>query len=214
MDQGVLEALADARTLGFLGPGPIEDHVAHAGVFAEALHDVLATPEVGRPSAEVQALDLGSGGGVPGLLLAWWFPDVRWVLLDVHRRRTSFLTRAVAELGWAGRVAVARREAAEAGADPELRARCAVVTARSFGRPARTAECGAAFLAEQGRLLVADPPEGRGERWPADGLAALGLEDDGLRQSAAGTVRMLRQAQPLDPRFPRPRRKMEQQPLW
>lgn len=212
MDEGVLRVLAEARTLGFLGPGPIDRHVAQAKVFAEALGDILGAR--GRRTGTLQALDLGSGGGVPGLLLAWWFPDVRWVLLDVQRRRTSFLTRAVAELSWAERVTVVRREASDAGRDPELRARCTVVTARSFGPPARTAECGAAFLDQEGRLLVADPPETAGERWPGGGLALLGLEDYGPRQSGGGSVRVLGRAHPLEDRFPRARRKMEQQPLW
>lgn len=210
MDEAVLGILTEARTLGFLGPGPIDRHVSHARVFREAVEELLG----GRRAGEVQALDLGSGGGVPGLLLACWFPDVRWVLLDVHRRRTSFLTRAVAELGWTGRVTVVRREAAEAGRDPQFRGRCAVVTARSFACPARTAECGAAFLDEEGRLLVADPPDATAERWPLTRLATLGLQDQGLRRLAAGSVRVIRRAEPLDDRFPRPRRKMEQHPLW
>lgn len=208
----MLRVLAEARTLGFLGPGPIDRHVAQAEVFAEVVGELLAARGPGVPT--LQALDLGSGGGLPGLLLAWRFPDVRWALLDVQRRRTSFLTHAVAELGWAGRVTVVRREASEAGRDPELRGRCTVVTARSFGPPARTAECGAAFLDQDGRLLVADPPETAPERWPSGGLAVLGLQDQGLRQSAVGSVRILGRAQQLDDRFPRSRRKMEQQPLW
>lgn len=212
MDEDVLRVLAEAKTLGFLGPGPVDRHVAQAEVFAEVVGDILSA--LGKGVGTPQALDLGSGGGVPGLLLAWWFPDVRWALLDVQRRRTSFLTQAVAEMGWAGRVTVVRREASEAGRDPGLRGRCTVVTARSFGPPARTAECGAAFLKEEGRLLVADPPESAPERWPSRELALLGLQNQGLRKSAAGSVRVLGRSHQLEDGFPRTRRKMEQQPLW
>ncbi|MBW3614140.1 MAG: class I SAM-dependent methyltransferase [Actinobacteria bacterium] len=183
----------------------MEGHVAHAAVFAEAL---------GAAAWHCQGLDLGSGGGVPGLLLAAWLPETRWVLLDVHRRRTSFVTWAVAELGLAGRVSVVRQEATVAGRAAGLRGSCSFVTARSFGPPARTAECGAAFLAAGGRLLVAEPPEAPQQRWPAAKLAELGLEDAHVCSASAGTIRVLRQVSPLDERFPRRRRKMEQQPLW
>lgn len=207
----MLAVLAEARTLGFLGSGALQTHVAHAGVFAEALREVLdGQPEDGT----LRALDLGSGGGVPGLILAQWFPELRWVLLDVHRRRTSFLTRAVVHLEWATRVAVVRADAAEAARDRGLRGGCEVVTSRSFGPPARTAECGAGFLGVGGLLLVSDPPESPAQRWPASGLERLGLRDEGARRSPAGTVRALRLVRRLDEQFPRPRRTMEQYPLW
>ena len=45
--------------MGFLGPGPIEDQVRHSLRFVR-----LVEPSPGR------AVDLGSGGGLPGLVLA------------------------------------------------------------------------------------------------------------------------------------------------
>ncbi len=44
-------------------------------------------------------LDLGSGGGVPGLPLFVWRPDLGGVLLDARARRTRFLLEAVAAAG-------------------------------------------------------------------------------------------------------------------
>ncbi len=210
-DEEVLGVLAEARTLGFLGPGAIKAHVAHASVFAEALREGL---QAQAGDGIFQALDLGSGGGVPGLLLARWFPELRWVLLDVHRRRTSFLTHAVAQLGWVPRVEVVRADAAEAARDRDLRGQCQVVTSRSFGPPASAAECGVGFLSVGGRLLVADPPEAPVQRWPTRGLARLGLRDEGVHRSPAGTVRSLTLVRPVKEDFPRARRTMEQHPLW
>lgn len=206
MDEQVLRVLAEARTLGFLGPGDLAVHVGQAVAFANALRR--------RCQTQLRVLDLGSGGGVPGLVLASWFPCIRWVLLDVQRRRTSFLTRAVAELGWAERVAVVHREATEAGRDPQLRGRFSAVTSRSFGPPARSAECGVPFLMDGGWLLVADSPAQRSERWPAEGLALLGLHDEGDERSGTGTVRILRRSGELGQSIPRARRKIEQRPLW
>src|SRR5204863_447379 len=81
------------------------------------------------------------------------FTDAEWVLLDSSRRRSAFLGDQVSRLGWSTRVRVVRARAEDAGHDPAFRATCQVVTARSFGPPGLTAECGAAFLEVGGQLL-------------------------------------------------------------
>lgn len=181
--------LERSRRLGFLGPGSVRVHAQHALGFAAA-----------TPDPPVRVLDLGSGGGVPGLVLAaqvWTTSE--FVLLDAGERRCAFLEQAVADLGLGARVRVVRGRAEVAGRDPELRASFDAVVARGFGPPPATAECGAPFLRVGGRLVVSDPPvdgEGAGsptseapadvardarssasrsERWPPAGLALLGL---------------------------------------
>jgi len=44
-------------------------------------------------------LDAGSGGGLPGLVLALLRPDMNWALLDSAARKVAFLRHASAELG-------------------------------------------------------------------------------------------------------------------
>lgn len=159
----LLAVLERSRDLGFLGPGPMSVQVAHAAGFA-----------VGIPDRPRRWLDLGSGGGVPGLVLAGRWPGATAVLLDSAERRTAFLAEAVAELGWSDRVEVVRLRAEEAGRRPELRAGCDLVVARGFGPPPVTAECAAPLLRVGGRLVVSEPPDAE-ERWPEDGLALVGL---------------------------------------
>jgi 16S rRNA (guanine527-N7)-methyltransferase len=200
----VLGALAEAKALGFLGPGPLETHVASASAFATA---------VGALPAGSRAVDLGSGGGVPGLLLAERLPETSWILLDNNRRRTSFLVRVVAELGWGSRVQVVRAAAEEAGHDPDFRGTFDLVTARSFGPPSLTAECATGLLASGGRLLVAEPPEAEARRWPAETLEAAGLRWVGLAGTSPEIAVLDSPAGP-PPGLPRTRRTMDRSPLW
>lgn len=184
--------LERSRGLGFLGPGPIERHLDQAEAFVTAVEQA---PE--------RLLDLGSGGGVPGLVLAARWPDIAIVLLDAQARRTVVLAAAVAELGWANRITVVTGRAEEVARRPGYRHGFDVVVARSFGPPAVTAECGAPFLGPGGVLLVAEPPTGDPARWPAAGLDRLGLADGGVVATDGGTVRRLRSVARCDERFPR-----------
>ena len=179
-----MEQLERSRELGFLGPGPVEPHIDHARRFAAALEGLAPSGTAGP----VRALDLGSGGGLPGLVLVSAWPTTDWCLLDANQRRTEFLQDAVDELGLGERVTVRRGRAEELAHDPALRATFDLVVARSFGRPAVTAECAAGFLALGGNLVVSEPPNDEdgpqstgGPRWDPDGLARLGLQDLGQR---------------------------------
>ncbi|MCU1449254.1 MAG: rRNA small subunit methyltransferase [Acidimicrobiales bacterium] len=128
------------------------------------------------------------------------------MLLDAQGRRARFLREAVDRLGLTGRTEVWEGRAEVLGRDDWRRSTFAAVVARSFGRPAVTAECAAPFLAIGGHLLISEPPEGRA--WPPGPLAELGLRP----VSRAGPVMVLEQVQPCPDRFPR--RRPEGRPLF
>jgi 16S rRNA (guanine527-N7)-methyltransferase len=190
----VIALLEEARALGFLGPGDVVFHVEHAQAYLPALVGVTGA-----------ALDLGAGGGVPGLVLAAARADLSWVFLDAIQKRTAFLARAVATLGLEVEVRTGRAEDV-----PELRGRFDAVVARSFGSPAVTAECAAPLLRVGGVLVVSEPPAAH-DRWT--GAAILGLEGPTLLEGPPNLA-VLRQRTPCPPTYPRRTGVPAKRPLW
>lgn len=75
-------------------------------------------------------VDVGSGAGFPGIVVACVRPDVAVSLIESRRRRASFLAEAVRSIPLASASVHALR-AEEAGRLPELARRADVVTARA-----------------------------------------------------------------------------------
>lgn len=190
-DGPLLAVLQRSKELGFLGPGPIAAHVLHARAYLDELGEAR------------DVLDLGSGGGVPGLVLARDRPEVRIVLLDAMEKRCRFLEWAVDELGL-DRVRVLCGRAEELAREPELRGCFERVLARSFAAPAVTAECAAGFLAVGGCLVVSEPPDLRtSDRWPTDPLDELGMRPSTVRTDGGATLQVIEQVRQCPDRFPR-----------
>ncbi|MCU1394240.1 MAG: rRNA small subunit methyltransferase [Ilumatobacteraceae bacterium] len=164
-DSALLAALAALRDRGALGESSLTAAVAHADSFVAAL----------PPSTE-RLLDLGSGGGLPGLVIAARLPGTHIVLADRRERRMDLLRLAVSRLGWSDRIEVLTTDVVRLGRDPAYAGRFDAVTARAFGEPLLTARCAAPFLSVDGVVVVSEPPdEDPVVRWPASSLAALGL---------------------------------------
>jgi 16S rRNA (guanine527-N7)-methyltransferase len=208
--------LLAARETGFLGPGPVARHLRHAQGFVD-----LAKRQP-QHSRTPRILDLGSGGGLPGLVMATEWPEATLVLLDANRRRVHFLERAVLSCGLQGRVQVVQQRAEVSGRDPDFRGRFDGVVARSFGAPAVVAECAAPFLRRDGWMIVSEPPaetpptsDDDGQelltpaelpdesgRWPSAPLALLGLTPVGFVREDFG-YQVLRQTELCPEKFPR-----------
>ncbi len=184
--------------LGFLGRMPIPDQVEHALGFVAILES-----ERGGPPAGV--IDLGTGGGVPGLVLASCWPESRVVLMDANERRTAFLQDVVES--WTGPVhaEVVRGRAEDVGRLDEFRERFESVTSRSFGLPGATAECGSSFLEVGGSMVISEPPDlDDSERWPESGLRQLGLVPvRTVRPLDRFGYQILEKVEPIGDRFPR-----------
>ena len=172
-------ALERPHRLGMIG-GELEDQLAHCASFSRVLGQVVdAAPQE-------HAVDLGTGGGLPGVALAASFPQLMWTLVEIRTSRATEVERALAR-GEIPNAAVRTEPAQELGHDPAYRERSAVAVARSFGPSSMTAECAAGLLRVGGVLVVSEPPRDDEDRWPTKALELLGLsapmfvEDDGHR---------------------------------
>lgn len=214
--EDVVSQLERSKRLGFLGDGPVADHVSHAqGLLSAA-----------RRGGGGTVVDLGSGGGLPGLLALLDPIWERVVLMDRSKRRCAFLRTCVAELGVADRVTVAVGEAEWLGRSTEYRNRADAVVARSFGPPSATLECAAPLVRLGGCIVVADPPGGR--QWPPERLRLLGLTLSPMRPSLESglgppddevgetAIRMsvFEKTSETDDQFPRRQGVPVKKPLW
>jgi len=204
------QVLRRAQDLGFLGPGPVERQVAHAVGLVRLVGPID------------RFLDLGSGGGLPGLVVALERPAASGVLLDAGARRCEFLEGAIMALGLEGRLTVVCGRAEELARERGLRERFPLVLARGFGPPPVVAECAVGFLAAGGRLVVTEPPPGALQhaqahverRWPISGVTSLGFEPARmLRDGDVGAVELVRPGG-VDERWPRRSGVPAKRPLW
>jgi 16S rRNA (guanine527-N7)-methyltransferase len=116
------------------------------------LDSIAALPLIDA-MAPRRALDLGSGGGVPGLVLALARPDVSWTLVDSVRKKADALRSFAAELGL-GNVEVLAERAEVVGRDPLRRESYDVVTARACAALPVLAEYALPLLSVGGSLLA------------------------------------------------------------
>ena len=156
------EALGDAQRLGFLGARPIDEVIEHARRFVDALDSI-----------DGSIVDLGTGGGVPGLIIAHDRPDLHVTLIDRRIKRTDFLERVVGRLGWAERVEVIAADAERVAVERPSRFDAAV--ARGFGPPARTLELAIRLVQPGGTIVISEPPQG--DRWVDVPLVRSGVVD-------------------------------------
>lgn len=168
-DAPLLAALATIQSRGAIGEASLTRAVEHADHFVRAL-----------PPDTRTLVDLGSGGGLPGLVIAVRRPDVHLTLVERRATRADLLRRAVVALGVGAHVDVAGEDVAVTAR--RLAGTVDVVTARSFAAPEITARWAGELLRPGGRLIVAEPPQDDPARWPEALLDRTGLVDEGRDQ--------------------------------
>lgn len=131
------------------------------------IRDSLAGAGLPELSGAGRIGDVGSGAGLPGLVLAAALPGARVDLIESARRKCEFIAEAIERMGLDNaRVVNERAEELGAAGGPNREAYDAV-TARAVGSLPELAELASPLLREGGWLVA-----WRGARDPADEVAA------------------------------------------
>jgi 16S rRNA (guanine527-N7)-methyltransferase len=124
-----------------------------AAVAAHVL-DALSALPVLRARGVRALVDLGSGGGYPGLPLAIALAADRALLVESIGKKARFLATTVAGLGLADRVGVAAERAESLAADARHRERWPAVTARAVASLGDLVELAFPLLVPGGILVA------------------------------------------------------------
>jgi 16S rRNA (guanine527-N7)-methyltransferase len=169
----------DGVTRGLIGPRETERlwdrHLINCAVVAELL------PERGV------LVDIGSGAGLPGVVLAMLRPSLRVILLEPLLRRSVFLEECVAELGLSNATVLRARAEEKAAAHIEAD----VATARAVAPLDRLAGWAVRLLRPGGELLAIKGQSADEEIAAAQPvLSRLGVRSAEVLQAGHGRVVM------------------------
>ena len=159
------------------------------------------------PPGRLRVIDVGSGGGLPGLPLRLARPDLQLTLLEANQRKAAFLVQAAATLGLADVEVVARR-AEDAGHAERHREAYDFALARAVAPLPVLVELCLPFVAVGGRLLAMKTNAATEAESAKGAIDRLGgeLVEIGAAASAArslGEVVVVAKVRPTPPEFPR-----------
>jgi len=177
-DAPLLAALEVVRARGAIGERSLPAAVAHADRFVALI-----------PGAAGSLIDLGSGGGLPALVICRRRPDLVVTMVERRATRADLLRRAIASLGMGDSCKVLTADVDDVA--EQMPCGFGVVTARSFADVATTARAIDALLAPGGVGLVSEPPAERTEEWSSVLRSHAALVDDGVHQGIRRLLRAL-----------------------
>jgi 16S rRNA (guanine527-N7)-methyltransferase len=175
-----------------------------AGPAAELVDDCLVLLE--HLGTAVRLVDVGSGGGLPGLPLKIARPDLSLTLVEADQSKAAFLVRACAALGLRD-VEVMARRAEDVGRDPRWRESFDVAVARAVAPMPVLVELCLPLVRVGGRLL-AQKTEGADVSAAEQAIQLLGGSlvgvipaPSGVRRT--GTVVVVQKVRPTPDVYPR-----------
>lgn len=183
--------------------------------FEEAVHKHVADVLLPIEGIEGDLLDVGTGGGVPGVILSIVFPT-RTVLVDSSKKKTAWLSRTVEALGLGNVEVVCAR--VENLAD-RYRESFDYVTARAVATLRILLELCVPFCKVEGSLLFYKGPNWLEEVEQAKRameLLRVHLEQNVDYELLSGEKRTLlkfRKLAPTEPIYPRDTKKILKRPL-
>jgi len=113
-----------------------------------------------------KCLDIGTGAGLPGIILALASPNTNWTLLDGNNKKTRFVQQAVITLNIKNVEVICSRIK-----DYHAEHQFSTVVSRAFGSLDDFYACSHHLLAPGGSLLAMKGPD------PEDEISVLSVED-------------------------------------
>jgi len=165
LDARLAAVLGEIQKRGGIGSQPIRDAIEHSDRFVGAC-----------PADAAVGVDLGSGGGLPALVIAVRRPELELHLVERRATRADLLRYGVTALGLDAQVHVHGTDVRTFAA---LGVVIDVVTARSFAALAATVSAAAELVRPGGVILVSASPAER-PLCPAL-LDDLSVVDDGVQ---------------------------------
>jgi 16S rRNA (guanine527-N7)-methyltransferase len=171
--------ITDGVVRGLIGPREApriwERHLINCAVMSEMI------------PLGASVVDVGSGAGLPGIVLAVARPDLTITLVEPLARRTAFLSEAVTSLGLDATVTVVRGRAEDLAGGPPAAAD--VVTARAVAPLDRLAGWCLPLAAIGGRLLALKGASAADEAAEhREAITRLGGSDPVIRLCGAGLI--------------------------
>jgi len=117
----------------------------------------------------LNVLDVGAGGGLPGIVLGIMRPDMKVSMIDTVHKKTAFLNQVKAELGLAN-VSVYTMQVQQLQADEKTGGKFDVITSRAFADLSDFVNWSSHLLADGGRYIAlkGTAPKDEQERVPQE----------------------------------------------
>jgi 16S rRNA (guanine527-N7)-methyltransferase len=205
MDETVIKALSDgAAAIGVpLGPAQLDrfalyhreillwnrrinlvsERSSREIVVRHFLDSLTPLPFLDRPEGTL--IDLGSGGGFPGIPLRIALPGLQLFLVEALRKKSSFLSQVIRSLGLGG-VQVIRERVEEMTAGGDLAGRFDMVISRAAFKLPDLIRTASFFLKPGGQLIAMKGPDPHEELEEAKRIS----EAAGMAFKACRTVRL------------------------
>ncbi len=182
--------------------------------YARHLQDSLELTADLRALAPRKVVDLGTGGGLPGIPLAIALPEVAFLLVDAREKKIAFVREAARAVGAQNVRAVSGRAETLAARGAAEREAHDVVVARALAPLPVLIELATPLL-RVGGVLVSVKGERAAEelREAENAMRILGIELESQRRTETATILHLRKRQSTPPRYPRAPGEPKRKPL-
>jgi len=98
-------------------------------------------------------IDIGTGGGIPGIPAGIFLPEAKGLLVDSNMKKTDFIREAAATLGLDNiKVICSRIE--DLGREKDFREKFDLLLSRGLAAPYMSLELGAPFIKKGGRIYI------------------------------------------------------------